>query len=310
MATTLSPHLSTTAQANRLPNFFIVGAAKAGTTALHHYLQQHPAIYMTPGKETNFFAYEGQQLNFRGPGDEAVADFSITNLADYQAQFQGVTTETAIGEACPLYLYDCQVAQRIQHHCPTAKIIIILREPVARAYANYLHLVRDGRETTLDFAQALAQEPKRTEANWEWFWHYQQAGYYTEQIQIYYNLFPANQIRVYLYEDLRRDAQGLMQDIFTFLGINAQFLPDFSERPNKSGMPKNSWLHGLLTKPNVLKALVKPLLPQKLRQSIQHSNLTTPPLDPVLKQQLQTQYREDILACQALIKRDLTSWLP
>ncbi len=296
-------------QSSLLPNFFIVGAAKAGTTALHQYLNQHPQIYMTPGKETNFFAYEGQVLNFQGPGDEAVGDFSITDMEEYHRQFAGVTTETAIGEACPLYLYDTHSAANIAHHCPSAKIIVILRAPVDRAYANYLHLVRDGRETVLDFAQALGQEEARKEGNWEWFWQYQKAGYYAEQLQRYYDHFPAEQIRVYLYEDLRQDAQGLLKDIYDFLGVDTEFMADMGERPNKSGMPKNPWLHGLLTRPNPLKTLLKPLFPKALRQSIQHRNLTTPRLDPTLKQQLQSQYGEDILACQRLLQRDLSPWL-
>ena len=68
-----------------LPNFLIIGAAKAGTTALHEYLKQHPQIYMTPTKETNFFAFEGEEINFKGIGDEALKEFSITDLETYQA---------------------------------------------------------------------------------------------------------------------------------------------------------------------------------------------------------------------------------
>ena len=87
-----------------LPNFLIIGAAKAGTTALHNYLPPHPQIYLTPDKETNFFAFEGIDIDFQGIGDEALKKFSITDLATYQKQFIAVTNESAIGEACPLYL--------------------------------------------------------------------------------------------------------------------------------------------------------------------------------------------------------------
>jgi hypothetical protein len=80
-------------------------------------------------------------------------------------------------------------------------------------------------------------------------------------------------------------------------------------RPNKSGMPKNPFLHQFLTKPNPLKTLLKPLLSSALRQKIQHQNLTTPSIIPAVKEQLREIYREDILVCQDLIGRDISSWL-
>ncbi|MEB3309869.1 MAG: sulfotransferase [Snowella sp.] len=292
-----------------MPNFLIVGAAKAGTTALHTYLQQHPQIYMTPDKETNFFAFEGQTLNFQGIGDEAINQFSITNLATYQDLFAGVTSEIAIGEACPLYLYHPKAPHNIAQSLPDARLIIILRNPVDRAYANYLHLIRDDREPEKDFAQALQAEPERIEKNWEWFWHYVQLGYYGQQVKRYYDLFDKSQIRVYLYEDLVKHSDWLIQDLFTFLQVDTSFQPDMSIRPNKSGVPKNPLLHQLLTKPNPIKSLLKPLFPAKMRQKIQHNNLETPKLSAEVRQSLTALYQEDLLQCQALIGRDLSAWL-
>jgi hypothetical protein len=292
-----------------LPNFLIIGAAKAGTTALHTYLQQHPQIYMTPDKETNFFAFEGEIPNFQGPGDEALKNFSITNLAEYEKLFSGVTDEIAIGEACPLYLYHRHAPQKIYHYIPDVRLIVILRDPVERAYANYLHLVRDGREPDKDFGYALQDEERRIQNNWEWFWHYQQLGYYTEQIKRYYRVFSKEQIAIYLYEDLKADSKNLLENIFRFLEVDDQFVPDLTIRPNKSGMPKNKLLHQLLMKPNPLKTILKPLFPSFLRQKIQHKNLTTPQLSVQIRQQLIELYREDILRCQEIIDRDLSGWL-
>ena len=292
-----------------MPNFLIVGAAKAGTTALHTYLQQHPQIYMTPDKETNFFAFWDQELHFQGIGDEAINKFSVTDLGAYQNLFKGVNQETAIGEACPLYLYHPQAPHRIQETLPTVRLIVILRNPVERAYANFLHLVRDDREPNLDFSEALQAETERLEKNWEWFWHYQQLGYYSQQLKRYFKLFKPEQIQIYLYEDLRDNALGLIQNIFKFLEVNPDFIPDMSVRPNKSGMPKNTTLHQLLTKPNPLKTLLKPLFPASLRQKIQHQNLVTPSLSSELRQSLKKLYHEDILICQDLIQRDLSAWL-
>ncbi|MCC0179241.1 sulfotransferase [Waterburya agarophytonicola K14] len=292
-----------------LPNFLIVGAAKAGTTALYRYLQQHPQIYMTPTKETNFFAFEGEVINFAGVGDEALREFSITDFKTYQAQFQGVTEEKAIGEACPSYLYYPQAAAKIKQYTPDARLIVILRNPITRAYANFLHTVRDDREYHHDFALALQDEATRIADNWEWFWHYIQVGFYGRQLQHYYEYFPRDRIKIYLYEDLKTDAIALLQDIFRWLEVDASFVPDMALHPNKSGMPKNKLLHRILTKPNPVKTLLKPLFPAKLRQKIQHQNLNTPQLSPEVKQQLLDLYRADILKCQDLIQRDLQPWL-
>ncbi|GAB4527109.1 MAG: sulfotransferase [Pleurocapsa sp.] len=292
-----------------LPNFLIIGAAKAGTTALHEYLQQHPQIYLTPTKETNFFAFAGQEINFRGPGDEALKDFSITDLSSYEAQFEGVTTEIAIGEACPSYLYYPQAATKINQYIPDARLIVILRDPVERAYANFLHIVRDDREPCRDFASALQDEGRRIAENWEWFWHYIQVGYYGKQLQRYYEIFAPSQIKVYLYEDLKEKPIALLQDIFSFLQVDNTFVPDMALRPNKSGMPKNKLLHQILTKPNPIKTLLKPLFSAKIRQKIQHQNLNTPQIFSEVRQQLIDLYRTDILQCQDLIQRDLSAWL-
>ncbi len=292
-----------------LPNFLIIGAAKAGTTALHNYLQQHPQIYLTPDKETNFFAFEGIDIDFQGIGDEALKKFSITDLATYQKQFIAVTNESAIGEACPLYLYHSESAKKIYHYIPNCRLIIILRNPIDRAYANYLHLIRDGREPLQDFNQALELEPQRIANNWEWFWHYIQVGYYSRQIKRYYDLFKRQKIAIYLYEDLTASPINLLQDIFRFLEVDNNFIPDFSIRPNKSGIPKNKLLHQLLMKPNPIKSLFKPLFPASIRQKIQHRNLAKPQMSSETRQKLTQLFREDILACQDLIQRDLSSWL-
>ena len=291
-----------------MPNFLILGAAKAGTTALHQYFQQHPDIYMTPSKETNFFAYEGKDVDFKGPGDDGINTFSITSLEKYQAEFSGVTHETAIGEACPLYLYEPNAVDRIAEYIPNAKLIVILRDPVERAYANFLHLVRDGRETVDSFDAALQNEESRLQKSWEWFWSYSQIGFYGQQLQRYYDRFGAEQIQVYLFDDFKKDPLGTMQQMFRFIGVDDTFSPDMSERPNKSGKPKNAFLHQLLTKPNPLKAALKPLFPKALRQKIQHQNLTTPQLETHTCDRLRELYREDLLQCQSLIGRDLSAW--
>ncbi|BCM91140.1 hypothetical protein IAD21_03004 [Abditibacteriota bacterium] len=259
-----------------VPNFIIVGAAKAGTTAIYHYLNQHPQVYLTPLKETNYFALRGQRLEFRGPGDDLYVNrLSITDPNVYRAQFDGVRDEVAIGEASPLYLYHPLVAGRINEEFPDAKIIAILRNPIDRAYSAFLHLVRDHREEHRDFERALSHEQERIADNWEHIWHYISMGRYYEQMKRYFDLFPREQVRVYLYKDLRADPCGLLRDTLRFIGVDENFGFDTSTRYNEASLP----------------------LEQR------------PPLLSQVRARLQRELRDDILKLQDLIERDVSHWL-
>jgi hypothetical protein len=293
-----------------MPNFLIIGAAKAGTSALYYYLKQHPQIYMSPVKEPQFFAYEDQKLDFHGPGIATIQN-SITNIEAYCALFQEVSNETAIGEASTIYLYNPKAPERIRHYIPDVKMIAILRNPVDRAYSGYLMHVRDGREI-LDFPQALQAEETRIRNNWS-FGRYTSWGFYYTQLRRYFDMFERDQIRVYLYEDMTGNAASLLRDIFQFLSVEETFDPDLSVRYNVSGMPKNKAFHALVKRPNPIKPVLKQLLPAWLTTSLkdrylQYSNVK-PQLEPEVRQQLLKVYRDEILKLQDLIQRDLSKWL-
>lgn len=260
----------------KMPNFLIIGAAKAGTTSLYEYLKQHPQVYMSPVKETNFFALEGETLDFRGPGDHVwISSFSITKIEDYLNLFQGVENQVAIGEVSPLYLYSPKAPERIQHYTPDTKLVAILRNPVERAYSQFLMFVRDGREPLSDFAEALEQEETRMRNHWEWAWQYIRVGFYYVQLNRYFNTFDLQQIRVYLFEDFLTNPVCMLKDIFQFLGVDDSFVPDISIQHNVS------------------------VIAQEKR----------PPLTAEVRKQLVEIYREDIYRLQELIQRDLLKWL-
>ena len=295
-----------------MPNFLVIGAAKSGTTSLYNYLAQHPDVYMSPVKEPKFFALEGENPVFRGPGD-GEAD-AVTTLGGYQALFEGANGESAIGEASPLYLYRERAVGRIKHYVPEGRFIAVLRDPVDRAYSSFLHKVRDGRETTTDFAEALALEDRRIREGWAYGWHYKRRGFYHEQLSRFYEAFGPQRMRVYLYEDLKGDPRGLLRDAYGFLGVDDAFVPDLSLKHNVSGVPKNRLVHSLLRGRNPVKTALKPLLPEPLRKKLlvdlQRRNLEkAPPIPPQTRRGLVEEYREDVLKLQALIGRDLSGWL-
>ena len=296
-----------------MPNFLVIGAAKAGTTSLYNYLKEHPQIYMSPHKEPRFFALEGKPIDFQGPGDLTRFKF-VTNIESYLALFEEVYHEVAIGEASPWYLYVPQAPKRIKNHIPNAKLIAILRDPVERAYSNFLHAVSEELEPLNDFTQAMEAEEERIRHNWSYRWHYKQKGFYSVQIKRYYALFDRDQIRFYLYDDFITSPMSVMQDIFRFLGVDDTFVPNTSQKHNVSRLPKNKMLDKLFRQPNSMKSLLKPFFPSSLRKQVKTNLINLnfqkkPQLLPEVRKQLIEEYREDILRLQELIQRDLSAWL-
>src|SRR5688572_27472269 len=129
----------------RLPDFLVVGAAKAGTISLYHYLAQHPDVFMSPVNECNFFALETANWDreYLGPVDRFYIDqHCVRNLDAYHRLFEAARAGSVIGECSPLYLFSDVAPARIHAHIPNAKIIVILRQPIDRAFSNYQHLRR------------------------------------------------------------------------------------------------------------------------------------------------------------------------
>lgn len=298
-----------------LPNFLIIGAAKSGTTSLYRYLQQHPQIYMNV-KEPSFFALEGQDVHYAGPGDQdGFVRKIVTTLDDYEALFQGVKDERAYGEASVLYLYCPEAVGRIRHYIPDVKIIAILRNPIDRAFSSYNHLRRDGREPLSDFIQALQVEDERVAANWQHQWHYTRLGFYYTQLKRYFDLFPTEQIAVYTYDEFQNRPADALRDIFRFLGVDTDFVPDVSTKYNISGVPKSRTLQTFLTKPGFIKNVFKPFIPLSVRRQMGtkirtwNVETTRPQLSIEARDYLLQLYRDDILQLESLIQRDLSAWL-
>lgn len=305
-----------------LPNFLIIGAAKSGTTSLYYYLKDHPDIFMSTIKETNFFLGDGERATREVSLDGSTREISrASTLADYSALFGAATTEKARGEASPKYLYYPGTAERIKVAVPNAKIIAVLRHPVERAYSAFLHHVRENQEEYTDFAAALRAEPERIARGVDPKYHYRNRGFYARQLEPYYEIFGAEQVHVYLFEELR-DPLGLLRHLFGVLGVDPSFAPDVSAQHNISGVPKSKLLHSVYgflktSDKNAFKELGKRLLPTTLRQrlkgrvvrNLQKNNLSKPSLAPETRAELLQGYREDILQLQNLIGRDLAHWL-
>lgn len=298
-----------------LPNFFIIGAAKSGTSSLYMYLKQHPEIFMSPVKEPHFFSFDSESKLTKGPGDPIPN--AITDYEAYQALFDGVRGEKVVGEASTSYLYRPEAAQRIHDLLPGAKLIAILRNPAERAFSAYMHVVRDGRETAGSFAEALKLEETRKMENWDPIWHFTSVGLYYEQLARYYNLFKRDQIKVFLYEDLRHHQQTLLEEIFRFLEVKPNFTPDSSVKFNVSGEQKSQVLYKLskaiFNHPNPVRWLSRHIIPERWRWKVtnwvREKNLKGDQIPQEIKRELITFYRPEVLKLEELIEMDLSQWL-
>ncbi len=290
-----------------MPNFFIIGATKAGTTSLYHYLQQHPDIFLGSPKEMVFFAsdYEGTRI-VRFPNRPK-------NLTEYQQIFAEARHKPARGEVSTPYLFLPTSARRIAEHVPDAKLIVMLRHPAERAFSQYQHMRRDGYETVTDFGEALALEPERLATDPWVGWQYRPLGYYAAQIAHYQQYFARSQLRVYLYDDFARDTNAVLRDIFSFLEVDPDVRIDHDVRHNISGIPRNRALHQLVNRNKKLRQNLKRVLPHWLTKRLAHGfnrrNLVRETLPNSLYNALTEEYRDDILALEKLIDRDLSGWL-
>jgi hypothetical protein len=290
-----------------LPNFVIIGAAKAGTTALYWYLADHPDVFMSPIKETNFLAYG---LDARGEllyGDREHHQFPVKSLLEYEALFEAADGAHAVGEASPMYMECPQSADRIHDLLPSARIICGLRQPVDRAYSDYLMYLRS-RGRAFDPARDLSPSAAWLQPDSHWM----QIGRYHEQLSRYYEVFDREKIHVFLFDDLKRSPLNVVQGLYRFLNIDANVVPDLETPHNVGGIPASRPLEGLLTS-RAIKSLAEPWVPKPVAnwmRRLRTRNLRqVPALSPELRQHLTNGFREDIVRTSELIGRNLTHWL-
>ncbi|MGG6238267.1 sulfotransferase family protein [Nodosilinea sp. AN01ver1] len=294
-----------------LPNFLIVGAAKAGTTSLYQYLAQHPQVYMSPRKEPRYFAPEYYTTFYHHAIGNLYREKGLSRQ-EYEALFDGVTNEIAIGEASTEYLFFEKSAERIKQTIPDARILIVLRDPIERAFSAYCFHLRDGRET-LSFEEALVQEPVRAEQHWQVGWFYKQGGFYYEQVNRYYKLFEHDKIKIILWDDLNQNPQAVCAEVFDFLAVDPGFVPELS-RANKSLKPRNLTLNRYVFKNRSLKKRIRSLLPTETYAAFSKPlkkifYTQKDPIQPQLKAQLRNCYHDDICKLERLISRDLSHWI-
>ena len=271
---------------------------------------------MSPVKEPRFFAYAENPPEMTGPGDAASNEETgaVYTFDAYRELFTQATTESVIGEASPVYLYDEDAPRLLSEHCPEATLIVILRNPIERAYSHYLQLFQSGREPLEDFEAALDAEDDRVDAGWEWSWHYRRMGFYGDQLARYLKYFDRSQLQIYRFEQLTENNVRFAQTVFQSLNIDASFVPDTSIRHRATGIPKLKWLHQFIGNPDhLLRRWSRSVLPKSVRDfillSVRNANLEKPPLPDAARARLASIYREDVQRLEALLGESFSDWL-
>ena len=297
-----------------LPNFLLAGAAKSGTTALYYQLKGHPEIYWSPMKEPCFFTAQVLRLPQPGTGDEKKV--YVKTFADYCKLFGSANGKKAIGEASAdsVYFYEKTIPV-IKKTLGDPAIIILLRNPVDRAFSAYLHLVRDNRES-LSFEAGLAREEERIRQDWQCMWHYVNRGRYYCQVKAFMAEF--SRVKVLLYDDFKKDPLAIIKEVCRFLEVSPDYQPDDSRsRYNTSGIPRFKFLNDIFLMKNIVQRSLRTIgsfvLTEdgwvKFRDGLRARLFIKAVMKPETRAYLQQVFREDILKLQDLLGRDLGVWL-
>ena len=237
------------------PNFVIMGFPKCGTTSLHYYVDAHPDVFMPNKKELHYFTQPNISKLNKGPGDTEAKKGQVKNLDSYFELFNSVTTEKTIGETSPSYINYPSSFEKINKTLENPKIIILLRDPIKRAYSNYLHLVREQRETK-SFKEALSLEDKRREKNYSDFWYYKFNSTYYEKIVEAKKSF--KDVLILTQEELNLDTIKTLKKVYNFLDLNNQFVPkNIHNKYNKGGLYKKNIITKFVFKQSKLKNIFK-----------------------------------------------------
>ncbi len=289
-----------------LPNFLVVGAQKAGTTSLHHFLQAHPAIYLPEQKETKYFVHDR---------------FYEKGIKHYeQAYFSAWQSQSAVGEVDPDYMYCEHSAHRIAKDLDisTLKLIFIFRNPVDRAFSQYLMNYRRGHEA-LSFEDAIASEPTRIRQGHMENLRYSYAtrGLYRRQLERFLKHVDASQIHCLLSDDLESAPLDAVRRVYELLGVDVNFVPpNIEERFHQATVPRSALLARSLAGKGRGRQFLRQLVPSAalrhyLRDRMEVLNQTRNRrmvLDICTRRYLIKSFLEENTRLAVLINRDLDHW--
>ena len=298
-----------------LPDFLLIGAPKAGTTALHVALAQHPELHLSRNKEPKFFLTDGPPPTGGGPGDAATYRAYIWRRDEYEALFEGAPAGTLCGESTTLYLRDPDAHRRIAQLIPQAKLIAVVRDPVDRAHSNWMHLRSAGMEAEGDFVRACRLEEQRAAAGWGPFWRYAGLGRYGEQLEHLFSVVPRDQVLVLRYRQLREEPLETLDRVCTFLGVEPgviQQVPAENVTPHVTHSGLNKALHRLMLTGSALGHRLPGRLSESLTtrgmRALQREQRTREPLTAEERAELLPSFLDDISLLERVTGESFEDW--
>ncbi|WP_375474507.1 sulfotransferase [uncultured Jatrophihabitans sp.] len=301
------------------PDFIVIGAPKAGSTALHVALEQHPQLYLSQPKEPKFFLTDGRRprrAQQRGPGDAHSAQEWIWRQDRYQRLFDAAPPGTLTGESTPFYLWDTAAHERMARLVPHAKLIAVIRDPVDRAYSNWTHLRSDGLEPEADFLRACQLEPRRAARGWAPFWRYLGLGRYGEQLRHLHEHFPPEQVHVVRYRALIDEPAQTLDAITGFLGVAQGVVTSIPGSNVSAWAGPNAVNAGLRRLVRAGAAVGSFLPPDAWRQAsrpllaaLHRGDAHRPKLDVGVRRELVAQFTDDVALLERLLDRSFQDWL-
>jgi hypothetical protein len=282
-----------------LPSVFIVGAPKAGTTSLYHYLKQHPEVFFPETKELNFFSAPdilGQGLYYKTR--------IIRKLEAYETLYRDAGNAQIRGDASVSYLFYPAVPTKIKEMVPDARIIIMLRNPVERAYSHYLM------DKKLGYVKASFEDIVSGRSTHKlqglYYQQYVEVGLYADQVQRYLDSFGEKQVHIVLFEDFIKDPLTVFQKVSLFLEISDEYEPQL-DKHNVFSHPGNKLLGGIYGS-DFFRKPVKLLLPESWSERIRRlilSNRKKPSLSQEVREKLWKVYVSDVDKLSTILKRDM-----
>jgi hypothetical protein len=298
-----------TREADSLPDFLILGAPKAGTTAIYHALKLHPDVFMPKQKELRFFAFEGKKIDKKDPVNRKV----VTDIEAYKRHFSYAKDFQIRGEASPGYLSSEEAPVRIQRTVPKVRMIAILRNPIERAFSHFLFAIQQGYEPrNTEFLDAL-REPYIDYRGFSRLRPYATDSLYGKSLSRYFQIFDRDQIHVVDYKELKASPQSALHGIYHFLGLDSDsaYRPHVGTDYAASGVPRNAAWHALLKSRFIswpLKFVLGVSKGEEYRTSLIRKNLYKPALSKDEWMRAYEFFEDDIEVLERLIGWDCGDW--
>lgn len=298
-----------------LPTFTVAGVARGGTSAVTELIRSHPDGFVTQPKEPHYYAFAGRRVSFSGPGaDAGINRKAVVDKAAFLKLFAGAGDHSVRGDGSvsSFYYWQDSLPAMLDINADL-KVVVVLRDPVERAYSSWRYLRVRGLEEIPTFTDALLEEHARVVEGRHHLWHYQQMSQYAEALSAFQSAIGPERLHVVIYDELVKEAEATSATLLRFLGLDP--VTSVQQAPptvNRSGRPRSTAALQLMNtarKVAPLRAAVRRTVPFHLRERVRNLNLRVEEPSIPGRTELVGSFREDLRHVESILGRDLPpSW--